>query len=210
MKRTQIAQERKAQILAGALKVFSTHGFVNATNKQIAEAAGIQSPGLIYHYFKDKAEVLRSVIEMTAPPLRLVAAPARLMSLPVADGLSLLAESYIEIMNSPALCDGMRVLLGEALRDRKAAETLTSAGPLPIWKLVRDFLIAKMEAGEIRQCDPGQTAWSFIGGLFVFIFAGKLLGLAEAQVADGPMAVKRHVALILNGLAPDRELEVKL
>ena len=42
-------EERRQQIIDGALEVFSEKGFEKATNKDIAEAAGIGSPGLIYH-----------------------------------------------------------------------------------------------------------------------------------------------------------------
>nr|MDQ2998168.1 TetR/AcrR family transcriptional regulator [Chloroflexota bacterium] len=40
--------DRRQQIIAAALKVFSIKGFHKATNKDIAQAAGGISPGLIY------------------------------------------------------------------------------------------------------------------------------------------------------------------
>src|SRR5215468_3763997 len=72
LRRTRNSEERRTQILEGALRVFSSKGFVQATNKDIAEAAGINSPGLIYHYFKDKADLLRAVIEQFAPPVQIL------------------------------------------------------------------------------------------------------------------------------------------
>nr|MCR5661372.1 TetR family transcriptional regulator [bacterium] len=50
--REEHAEARREQIIQAALKVFSEKGFLAATNKDIAAAAGI-APGLIYHYFKD-------------------------------------------------------------------------------------------------------------------------------------------------------------
>ena len=44
--------ERRQQIIDGALDVFATKGFENATNKDIARASKIGSPALIYHYFR--------------------------------------------------------------------------------------------------------------------------------------------------------------
>lgn len=44
-------ENRRQQIIDGALQVFGTKGFEKANNKDIAVAARIGSPGLIYHYF---------------------------------------------------------------------------------------------------------------------------------------------------------------
>ena len=56
-------EARRQQIIDGALQVFASEGFEKATNKDIARAAHINSPGLIYHYFKDKTDLFRQVIE---------------------------------------------------------------------------------------------------------------------------------------------------
>ncbi len=55
-------ERRRQQIIDGALVVFAEKGFEKATNQDIAEAAGIGSPGLIYHYFESKADLLRQVV----------------------------------------------------------------------------------------------------------------------------------------------------
>ena len=41
-------EQRRQQIIDGALEAFSAKGFDGASNKDIAEAAKIGSPGLIY------------------------------------------------------------------------------------------------------------------------------------------------------------------
>ena len=56
--------DRRTQILEAALEVFSTKGFHKATNKDIASAAGGMSPGLIYHYFKDKEDLFISLVDV--------------------------------------------------------------------------------------------------------------------------------------------------
>jgi AcrR family transcriptional regulator len=55
-RKQELYAERREQIINGALQVFSTKGFLAATNKAIAEAAEINSPGLIYHYFASKED----------------------------------------------------------------------------------------------------------------------------------------------------------
>ena len=53
-------ESRKAAIVEAALDCFARHGYDGATNKLIAEAAGMKSAALIYHYFPSK-EILSSV-----------------------------------------------------------------------------------------------------------------------------------------------------
>ena len=59
---TRIQREKTEAILAAALEVFSTHGFRGATLDQIAEAAGISKPNLLY-YFASKEAVHRMLLE---------------------------------------------------------------------------------------------------------------------------------------------------
>jgi len=56
------AQERRVQILDTALEVFARQGFRGSSIQDIARAAAI-SPGLLYHYFPSKDELLRAIIE---------------------------------------------------------------------------------------------------------------------------------------------------
>ena len=51
--------ERREQILKAAFEEFAAKGFKGATIKSIAEAAGLQSPALIYWYFPDKEALFR-------------------------------------------------------------------------------------------------------------------------------------------------------
>ena len=56
------ARETRERLIDAALAVFGEKGVARATVKDIAAAAGI-SPGLLYHYFQDKEELLRAVFE---------------------------------------------------------------------------------------------------------------------------------------------------
>jgi TetR/AcrR family transcriptional regulator len=58
---TRIQRQKTEAILAAALDVFSTHGF-SATLDQLAEAAGISKPNLLY-YFASKDDVHRMLLE---------------------------------------------------------------------------------------------------------------------------------------------------
>lgn len=70
---TRIQQKNTATILEAALDVFSSHGFRGATLDQIADAAGLSKPNLLY-YFPSKDAVhtalLAQLLETWLDPLR--------------------------------------------------------------------------------------------------------------------------------------------
>lgn len=59
---TRIQRAKTDAILDAALDVFSAHGFRGATLDEIAEAAGLSKPNLLY-YFASKDEVHRVLLE---------------------------------------------------------------------------------------------------------------------------------------------------
>ncbi|MEZ5871686.1 MAG: TetR family transcriptional regulator C-terminal domain-containing protein [Nitratireductor sp.] len=61
-RKTRIQQENEERILEAALEVFSMHGFRGATIDQIADAAGMSKPNLLY-YFRTKDAIHRLLIE---------------------------------------------------------------------------------------------------------------------------------------------------
>jgi TetR/AcrR family transcriptional regulator len=71
--RTRIQREKREQILEAALDVFALHGFRGATIDQIAEAAGMSKPNLLY-YFPSKEDIhtqlIARLLDMWLAPLR--------------------------------------------------------------------------------------------------------------------------------------------
>lgn len=60
--RTRIQKKNTEMILEAALDVFSKHGFRGATLDQIAKAAGLSKPNLLY-YFPSKVAIHRALID---------------------------------------------------------------------------------------------------------------------------------------------------
>ena len=72
-RRTRIQQEKRELILEAALEVFSAHGFRGSTIDQIAEAAGMSKPNLLY-YFRRKEDIhttlMQRLLDTWLAPLR--------------------------------------------------------------------------------------------------------------------------------------------
>ena len=70
---TRIQREKRDVILEAALDVFSEKGFLGATIDQIADAAGMSKPNLLY-YFPRKEEIYKrlmtSMLDIWLAPLR--------------------------------------------------------------------------------------------------------------------------------------------
>ncbi|MBN9251004.1 MAG: TetR family transcriptional regulator [Mesorhizobium sp. 61-13] len=72
-RRTRIQQEKRELILEAALDVFSANGFRGSTIDQIAEAAGMSKPNLLY-YFRRKEDIhetlMQRLLDTWLAPLR--------------------------------------------------------------------------------------------------------------------------------------------
>lgn len=58
----QIRETTRAEIVAGAMRLFAQNGYAHTTTRAIAGQAGI-STGLMYHYFDSKEALLEAVFE---------------------------------------------------------------------------------------------------------------------------------------------------
>jgi TetR/AcrR family transcriptional regulator len=58
---TRIQREKREIILDAALEIFSAHGFRGSTIDQIAEAAGMSKPNLLY-YYRGKEEIYATLL----------------------------------------------------------------------------------------------------------------------------------------------------
>lgn len=71
--RTRIQQRNSDVILEAALEVFSAHGFRGATLDQIAAAAGLSKPNLLYYFASKEAihvALLSGLLDTWLDPLR--------------------------------------------------------------------------------------------------------------------------------------------
>lgn len=69
MGRPSNTEERRQQIVAGLLKVMAERGYERASVAEIAKAAGL-SPGLVHYHFKDKQEILLTLVEQLSARVR--------------------------------------------------------------------------------------------------------------------------------------------
>jgi AcrR family transcriptional regulator len=195
-------EQRRNQILDGALDVFARKGFENATNKDIAEAAGINSPGLIYHYFADKADLFLRAVERHVPIIGLLDHPEELMDLPPREALITFARPLLAPLEQPRLFAAYRMLIGEAMRRPTVAEMLSKVVPQRGLKLMSAYLEQAMARGELRQMEVRIAVRAFIGPLIALVITREIFKMPDVQDIDVDDYIAEIVDLFLRGMQP--------
>lgn len=203
MKRSRLdTEERKEQILSVALEVFSRKGFTETTNRDIADAAGIASPGLIYHYFPSKSDLLLAVLLRHTPVVNLLDSSEALMEAPLDDVLHRVADAYLDFLGSPESVALTRILIGESLRNPDLAEKFAEVGPMRLYGFLNAYFARQMELGHLRPAHPDLVTRSFIGPIMTVVFTNFILGIENSQAPPRPDVLAHVIQTFLSGMSP--------
>ncbi len=194
-------EQRRQQIIDGALEVFASKGFEKATNKDIAHAAGIGSAGLIYHYFEDKADLFRQVIEQRAPALQLIAHPEQVLHLPPREGLLTIARTFLKIVDDPKALAVIKLMVGEVAHHPDVATMINRIGPGRVFPVIATYLERQMQAGYLRQVDTGIAVRCFIGPLLAYIITHEVFPQPDSATLSTERMAESLVDLFLHGMA---------
>lgn len=201
--RKQASIERRNQIIDAALQVFSRKGFQATTNRDIADAAGINSPGLIYHYFDNQEDLFLAVLQERTPFLRLAMdGMTDLLEQPPRVVLTHIASTFLEGVSDPTTTAMLRLIMGEALRQPRVAEMVYQGGTVHLLKFLYGYLEQLMEHNQLRQMDPGAAARLFMGPLFLYMFTTVILELDDPRAPSQETLVETTVETFLRGMAP--------
>ena len=193
-------ESRRQQIIDGALQVFASKGFEKATNKDIAAASEINSPGLIYHYFKDKHDLFRQVLEHRIPMLQLLSHSEEMMALPPREALTVFASTFLKVVDNPKAIALTKLMLSESIRHPIVAQMLNSIGPGRGFAFLTDYLAKQMDAGVLKKMDTGAAARCFVGSLIAFILTREVFPQPDAQTLEPETMVKTVVEVFLQGM----------
>ena len=167
--------DSRQQILEAALEIFAEQGFEAATNKAIAERAGLNQ-GLIYFYFASKADVYFATFAYHTEQLlaQLDAVFAREGDSDPADGLERLLKQIVLILSAPPASHLLRIMY-QSFGSRAPAGELSNhedrqaiGGLAKYLNLrLREYLTAQMSRGGFRTMNPGLLANLMMRSLIV-------------------------------------------
>lgn len=181
--------EKRRAILHAAVRVFAEKGYHGCRIADVARAAGV-AYGLVYHYFRNKDELLESVFAeqwtILLNALTAIDAGSSTASEKLAGMCGFAFEAY---KSAPS---AVRVLLLEvsrtpnALRAGSTRETFEAAT-----RIVAGVVRQGQEAGEFRaDADPTVAATSILGGLELAL-SGLVVGVVGAQLPPSEAEIDR-------------------
>ncbi|MEX0426994.1 TetR family transcriptional regulator [Nocardioides sp. DS6] len=137
--------ETRLEILQAARSLFAERGFAGTSVRAVASAAGVDV-ALVYHYFESKDGLSRAALELPIDPTALV---AHIVAHGTDEAPRRLAETFLEVWDSPETGPAMVGFLRRVLADEKSSV------------LVRDFVSATLlrnAAGQLlSDVDPDEA-----------------------------------------------------
>lgn len=156
-------EERRSQILAIAVSLFSERGFRGTTTKEIAQAAGV-SEAMVFRHFATKKELYAAILDHKACADKFrpekVAAEAinRKDDRAVFESLALGALNYHEI--DPEF---QRLLLHSALEKHELAEMFFNEFVRHVYEFLGGYIRERQRDGAMIEIDPAIVVRCFIG-----------------------------------------------
>jgi TetR/AcrR family transcriptional regulator, mexJK operon transcriptional repressor len=196
-------EQRRQQIIDGALEAFAAKGFEGASNKDIAQAAKIASPGLIYHYFKDKVDLLHQMLEARMPVLRVVNEAEGMLDQPPEEALLPLALKILRAYEQWPSTAIIKVVIVEAVRNPRVAKMVAEIGPGRGLRVMSRYLARQMELGRLRRMNPDVATRAFIGPLIAYTLMKSIFDDPESRSIPVEEMARSAIGIFLRGMAPE-------
>ncbi|MCG8587856.1 MAG: TetR/AcrR family transcriptional regulator [Proteobacteria bacterium] len=176
--RQRHGRDKRQLILEAAIKVFAATGYHGSRVSDIAREAGI-AYGLVYHYFKNKEEILDTIFEERFGGF-LEAVDG------IAEGTTSTEDKLLSvaalILNAYRLRpEWVKVLVFEMQRSSRFAEPSQIRAVRRLFQTVARVLRTGQERGELRgDIDPDIACFLFIGGLDSIV-TSRVLNLIQIE-----------------------------
>jgi AcrR family transcriptional regulator len=196
----KVVEDRREQIIDAAMRVFARKGFLRATNKDIADEINI-TPGLIYHYFKNKEAVLKAIIENRSPIRVVRALPPEAFAQSPAVFLPFLIRQVFSVVEDEQFVQLLHVMVPELVQHPELTSGVVQAMQQAM-HILSTYLEAQMAKGELRRADATMTVQVLIGSIMGFVFRRQLLHDSSALAYTHEQIAEAVVNTVLQGLLP--------
>ncbi len=195
------AAERRRLLLEAALELFSERGYRNASVRELTRATGV-TEAVLYHYFENKAGVLKAVLSEYAPFARISEVAEAQSSAPLESALQELALAIMSVMTRRRQL--MLTMLSESAGDPELA-SMFSGFLTRFTDNLGQFLTVRQDRGEIAaDADTRSAAQSFVGALLVRFLTTALSGQGDLTAERDDEFAAQLAASLCRGLLPVR------
>ena len=201
---TRQGRDKRELILDSAIRVFARTGYHGSRVSDIAKEAGI-AYGLVYHYFKNKEQILDTIFEEQWSQLLDALEAIAVGTNSTEDKLLSIAALILNAYRVRS--DWVKVLVFEIQRSSRFSHPDQIRAMGRLFQIVARILREGQQAGDLRQdLDPGVACYVFIGGLDIVVTT-RVLNVIEIEGGDQQEAqyflkvARTVVDLFLNGFA---------
>jgi AcrR family transcriptional regulator len=189
-------ERRRERILAAAEELFAERGFANTSLDAIANAVGIQQPGLLY-YFANKRALYEAVVNAAMASLDALTAAALTSRAQPRERLLASTAAWVDAVTArPSVA---RLLLHEASNPQP--ETVPPAFS-QVGAHVQQMLDAAFaEFGVAPQPDDVFHLMSAVTGSTLFYAAAMQQLMAEPRGREASRSMDRHKTLLLRSVS---------
>lgn len=195
-------EERRSQILAVAVSLFSERGFRGTTTKEIAQAAGV-SEAMVFRHFATKKELYAAILDHKAcaddrfqPEQMAAEAIKRKDDRAVFESLALGALTYHE--KDPEF---QRLLLYSALEKHELAEMFFNEFVRRVYQFLGSYIRERQRDGAMIEIDPAIVVRCFIGMVMHQSLNNNLWDPARRLLnISNESAAKEFTNILLNGI----------
>jgi len=194
-------QVKRQHILDAAQQVFAAKGFDGASIKDLAKAAQV-SPGLLYWYFKDKTDLLVSLlterIETAFGQL-----PASVsFDAPPAEFMPQFARFYIGIFEQPMNTALFKVVITNTPSFPAAIRRVQSSVVNRVLSALQGYFQRQIELGRMRPCDTEMVTRTFMGSVVAFLLLRHVLQEERGRELSVETFVNGVTDVVLHGILP--------
>ena len=183
-KDSELARRKRRAILGAASRVFAQRGYSGTRVGDIAKEAGV-AYGLVYHYFRNKDDVLHSLFEENWSVALKVIEDVHAQGGSLVEKLRSIAGFFLEAWRMDP--DLVQVLMVEVVRSSRSLEEDKLQALTRSFELLEIMFEEHRLRGDLRSgVDPKIAGFLFIGSLEMLLtgfVARELLAEEDEQVA---------------------------
>jgi AcrR family transcriptional regulator len=196
-----LRRDRREDILQASLHLFAEKGFHGTSMRDIARSADI-TEGLIYHYFENKRDLFRAIIDEHSflPLLRTL--PELAEHLDLRGLLIVLARGFFDVLRQNT--ELTRLLLQEVQVFPEEKEAFFSDAVGQSISELAQILDSRMSERTRGQIDPQVAARIFFNSLLAFFVEQEILGGKQALPADEHSYVEHLVDMFVKRIGNGR------
>ncbi|MBK8007230.1 MAG: TetR/AcrR family transcriptional regulator [Rhizobiales bacterium] len=153
--------DKRAQILEGAGKVFFARGFDGASMSDIAAAAGV-SKGTLYVYFENKERLFAALVEEHSREIGESGLRLDPTDTDLRGALTKTARAYLEVLAQPDHVAWLRTVIGAAEKFPELGQTFVDSGPRRAAQKLSDWFRAHISRGRLKIDNVEIAAWQFM------------------------------------------------